>query len=260
MPEPATRAQAAIALVTHIDQLIASLRANAEVGLPEDQPGMERATELLGLHKAKLLAGEQAVSLESLLNAVAAAFAARSAVERAYALARQWGVLRAYGDAATKLRAVLAAPPEALPAGFARSSMVSVSCALCEYTYDEDESNTLLFDSIEEATKAVQAAGWTVLDDGRVLCDTDDPEHQALRTPPAPQPAPVSVCEGQQAISVGSYDGEAQLEDPDRCQTVEVDGDTVLVRGGSEMTEDERDLIADVVRTARRQAEAERPS
>jgi hypothetical protein len=79
--------------------------------------------------------------------------------------------------------------------------MVSVSCACCQYTYDEDESNTLLFDSVEDARAAVKDAGWTVLEDGRVLCDADDAEHQELRLPPRPEPASAPVGEGQMELT-----------------------------------------------------------
>ncbi|WP_392967246.1 hypothetical protein [Streptomyces sp. LN245] len=247
MPDASHRSQAAQALATHIDHLIAGIRANAETGLPEDAPGMERASELLGLHKAKLLNGDQPGPLHPLLEALAAAFASQGAVESAHALERRWRALRLYTGAAATLRDALIVPAPGLPVGFTRSSMISVSCACCGYTYDEDETHTVLFDSIEEATRSVKDVGWTVLEDGRVLCDSDDADHQALMPPPRPEPVP--MCDGQQ-----------ELATDDACQTVEVDGDTVLVRGGGPMTEDERDLIADVVRTARRQAEAEQPS
>jgi hypothetical protein len=247
VPDASHRSQAAQALATQIDHLIAGIRANAETGLPEDAPGMERASELLGLHKAKLLNGDQPTPVRPLIEDLASAFAAQGAVESAHALARRWSSLRLYTGAAATLRDALTVPAPMPPSGFVRSSMVSVSCACCGYTYDEAESATDLFDSVEDATQAVKAAGWTVLEDGRVLCDPDDADHQALLPPASSEPVPVS-------------DGQQQIALDDACQTVEVDGDTVLVRGGGEMTEDEREMIADVVRTARRQAEAEQPS
>jgi hypothetical protein len=246
VPEASHRSQASQALATHIDHLIAGIRANAETGLPEDAPGMERASELLGLHKAKLLNGDQPGPLRPLLEALAAAFADQGAVESAHALVRRWKALRLYTGVSATLLDALTVPARGLPAGFVRASMVSASCVCCGYTYDEAEESTVLFDSVEDATQAVKDAGWTVLEDGRVLCDIDA-EHQEFRTPPGPETVP--VCEGQQEIAA----------DED-CRTVEVDGDTVLVRGGGEMTDDEREMIADVVRTARRQVEAEQPS
>jgi hypothetical protein len=247
VPDASHRSQAAQALATQIDHLIAGIRANAETGLPEDAPGMERASELLGLHKAKLLNGDQPTPVRPLIEDLASAFAAQGAVESAHALARRWSSLRLYTGAAATLRDALTVPAPGLPAGFTRGSFISVSCACCGYTYDEDETYTVFFDSIEEATRAVKDIGWTVLEDGRVLCDPDDADHQALLPPPRPEQVP--MCDGQQ-----------ELATVDACQTVEVDGDTVLVRGGGPMTEDERDLIADAVRTARRQVEAEQPS
>jgi hypothetical protein len=247
VPDPSHRNQAAQALATHIDHLIAGIRTNAETGLPEDAPGMERASELLGLHKAKLLNGDQPTPVRPLLEALASAFAEQGAVESAHALERRWRALRLYTGAAATLRDALSVPAPGRPVGFTRLSMISVSCACCGYTYDEDDSEVRLFDSVEDATRAVRDVGWAVLEDGRVLCDSDDADHQALLPPPRPEQVP--MCDGQQ-----------ELATDDACQTVEVDGDTVLVRGGGEMTEDEREMIADVVRTARRQAEAEQPS
>jgi hypothetical protein len=192
VPDASHHHQAAQALATHIDHLIAGIRANSEAGLPEDAPGMERASELLGLHKAKLLNGDQPGPIRPLLEALASAFASQGAVESAHALERRWRALRIYTGAAATLRDALTVPAPGLPSGFTRSSMISVSCACCEYTYDEDESNTLLFDSVKDATRAVKDAGWTVLADGRVLCDSDDADHQALRPPPRPAQVPVS--------------------------------------------------------------------
>jgi hypothetical protein len=247
VPDASHRNQAAQALAAHIDHLIAGIRANAEAGLPEDAPGMERASELLGLHRAKLLNGDQPGPIGPLLEDLASAFADQGAVESAHALERRWRSLRLYTGAAATLRDALSVPAPRRPAGFTRLSMISVSCACCGYTYDEDDSEVRLFDSVEDATRAVRDVGWAVLEDGSVLCDSDDPDHEALL--PSLRPEQVLVCDGQQ-----------ELATDDTCQTVEVDGDTVVVRGGGPITEDEQDLIADAVRTARRQAEAEQPS
>ncbi|MEU4172138.1 hypothetical protein AB0F46_35305 [Streptomyces sp. NPDC026665] len=199
MTDPA-HDQAAQVLAAHIDHLIVGLRDNAATGFPEDRPGMERATELLGLHRAKLLTGDQAVVLLPLLYSLASGISAQAAVENAHALARRWGMLRAYGGAATELRAALTGRGPLLPAGFTRISMISVSCTCCGYTYDEDEAHTLLFDSDGEATRAVKAAGWTVLAGGRVLCTAEDDDHEQLRTPANSEPS-VPVSEGQQELT-----------------------------------------------------------
>ncbi|WP_314411415.1 hypothetical protein [Streptomyces sp. DSM 40484] len=132
-------------------------------------------------------------------DTLASADSDRAAIERAHALARQWGMLRAYGGAATELRRALAGPGPHLPAGFVRTSVVTVSCACCQYTHDEDESYTVMYESVEEATQAVKDAGWTVLDDGRVLCDSEDSEHQDLRDAQL-RSLQTQVGEGQQTI------------------------------------------------------------
>jgi hypothetical protein len=147
---PFNRAQLAGILAAHVDHLTAAIRANASIGLPDDELGMERAAELLGLHKRNLLADEQSAGIRLLLDAMTAALTDRSA-------------------------------PTFLPAGFRRDVVVAVKCAVCEYEYDEDESYTVHFESVKQATDAVRDAGWTVLADGRVLCQSDEPDHEALR-------------------------------------------------------------------------------
>ncbi|MCL6733325.1 PGDYG domain-containing protein [Streptomyces neyagawaensis] len=73
-------------------------------------------------------------------------------------------------------------PAIPLPAGFRSEQLVAVRCAACEYEYDEDESYTCYFNSVEQATTCVRDAGWTVLKDGRVLCTAeDDEDHDELR-------------------------------------------------------------------------------
>ena len=46
-------------------------------------------------------------------------------------------------------------------------------------------------------------------------------------------------------------------QDPDRCRPVEVDGETVLVRGAQEMTEQDRVYLAEIVRAAKARYRAE---
>ncbi|MFF7259508.1 hypothetical protein ACFZCL_04330 [Streptomyces sp. NPDC008159] len=72
-------------------------------------------------------------------------------------------------------------PAVPLPAGFRSEQLVAVKCAACEYEYDEDESYTCYFNSVEQATTCVRDAGWTALQDGRVLCPADDEDHAELR-------------------------------------------------------------------------------
>ena len=72
-------------------------------------------------------------------------------------------------------------PAVPLPGGFRSEQLVAVKCATCEYEYDEDESYTCYFNSVEQATTCVRDAGWTVLKDGRVLCPADDEDHAELR-------------------------------------------------------------------------------
>ena len=96
----------------------------------------------------------------------------------------------------------LAIEPE-LPAGFRHEHVVAARCAVCEYEYDEDESYTVHFDSVKQATDTVRDAGWTALSDGRVLCQNDDPEHQALLDALMP-PEPVTQVPGQLELDGGS--------------------------------------------------------
>lgn len=75
MTETPTRAQLAGILAVHVDHLTAAIRANASIGLPDDEIGMERSAELLGLHKRNLLADEQPAGVRLLLDVMLAALA-----------------------------------------------------------------------------------------------------------------------------------------------------------------------------------------
>ena len=86
--------------------------------------------------------------------------------------------------------------PETLPDGFRRDTVIAVKCAVCEYEYDEDESYIVHFDSVKQASESVRDAGWTALSDGRVICQSDDDEHQALLDALMP-PEPVTQTRGQ---------------------------------------------------------------
>jgi hypothetical protein len=111
---------------------------------------------------------------------------------------------QALDDIDTAVRRWVTAHPEetaeTLPEGFRRDTVTAVKCAACEYEYDEDESYTVHFESVELATEAVRDAGWTVLSDGRVICQADDPEHQALIDALMP-PEPVAQVPGQIALT-----------------------------------------------------------
>jgi hypothetical protein len=110
----------------------------------------------------------------------------------------------ALDDIETAVRAWVAAhpeqTPERLPEGFRRDTVIAVKCAVCAYEYDEDESYTVHFDSVKQATDSVRDAGWTVLSDGRVICQSDDAEHQALLDELMP-PEPVMQVPGQIALA-----------------------------------------------------------
>ncbi|MFF9310110.1 hypothetical protein ACF1BS_04280 [Streptomyces sp. NPDC014748] len=69
-----------------------------------------------------------------------------------------------------------------LPVGFRREQFVTVDCAECGAPFaQEEEGYTVCFSSVEEATKEVKGAGWTVLSDGRAVCPSDELDHPALR-------------------------------------------------------------------------------
>lgn len=67
-----------------------------------------------------------------------------------------------------------------MPQGFRHVHAVAVRCAVCSYELDEEESYTVFFDSVKQATEGARDVGWTVLADGRVLCSGDDQEHGDL--------------------------------------------------------------------------------
>jgi hypothetical protein len=77
-------------------------------------------------------------------------------------------------------------PP--LPDGFSRETCYVVACASCGYKFDEEEFTTVHFGSVTEATDEVRSVGWTVLTDGRVLCQVPDEDHSALRLLAEPDP------------------------------------------------------------------------
>ncbi|MGY1498582.1 hypothetical protein ACW4TU_18615 [Streptomyces sp. QTS52] len=75
-----------------------------------------------------------------------------------------------------------------LPAGFRSVVAIAVTCAACEYEFDEDESHTVHFDTVAQAQQVLRDHGWTVLADGRAICDSDEPDHHELRPgTPAPE-------------------------------------------------------------------------
>lgn len=50
-----------------------------------------------------------------------------------------------------------------------------------------------------------------------------------------------------------------EATEPDTCRTVEVDGEMIRVRGNGEMTEKDREALAEVIRAAKRKLAAEHP-
>jgi hypothetical protein len=62
-------------------------------------------------------------------------------------------------------------------------------------------------------------------------------------------------------VSGASVSGPAatQATEPDTCRPVEVDGQTIRVRGSGQFTEQEQEFAADIVRAAKRKYAAEHP-
>lgn len=48
--------------------------------------------------------------------------------------------------------------------------------------------------------------------------------------------------------------------EPDTCRLVDIDGETIRVRGSSELSEESRAALVEVIRAAKRRMEAEQPS
>ncbi|MGW3847152.1 hypothetical protein [Streptomyces fagopyri] len=175
-----------------------------EDALASAAPSLEQL--LTGYHRAEVMFAEEMVPVALARAQHAVQLYAETAIERddarrelgqreaavarAKKLATQWAVLRAYGGATTELRAVLEGQePNALPAGFTASTCLTVKCAVCEYEFDEDEDHTIHFVSVEQAHQVLRDHGWTVLDDGRAVCDHDDEQHVALLPPAADAPS-----------------------------------------------------------------------
>ncbi|MFG2963551.1 hypothetical protein ACGFZS_09705 [Streptomyces sp. NPDC048288] len=146
---------------------------------------------------------------------------AEASIERAEKLASQWSVLRAYGGAATELRAVLGGKePQQLPEGFRTDTLVAAQCTVCEDTFDEEESHTVFFKTVDEAHQVLRGYGWTILADGRAVCDHEDDEHQALRDDAPSQP----VNAGQGTLDDSDADGQ---EDDEPEETGNSDADVL---------------------------------
>lgn len=182
-----------------LEQLLAGYH-RAEVMLAEDviRVGNARVTHAVGLYTST------AVQLEDAHHELATS---KAAIERASKLATQWAVLRAYGGAATELRATLGGrEPDSLPSGFSLDTCVVAQCAVCDYEFDEDESHTIHFEDLDTAHATLRTYSWTVLADGRAICLDEDSEHQELReTADAPSQA---VIPGQTALDVAHRDEE----------------------------------------------------
>ncbi|MFD7409554.1 hypothetical protein ACFV7R_44690 [Streptomyces sp. NPDC059866] len=63
---------------------------------------------------------------------------------------------------------------------FPTRQMHSLVCDACDYVYDEDGDGLVVFDSPEAAAQEVLWHHWKFLSDGRVMCPSDDGEHQAM--------------------------------------------------------------------------------
>ena len=128
-------------------------------------------------------------------------------IERARKLASRWGVLRAYGGAATELRTVIGGQePSVLPAGFSIETCVTAKCAVCEYEFDEDESSTIHFEDLDTAHATLRGYDWTILPDGRAVCPVDDKEHRSLYETDDATSQPVSL--DQTALDISDPDVE----------------------------------------------------
>lgn len=76
-----------------------------------------------------------------------------------------------------------------LPAGFRSAVVIAVKCAVCEYEFDEGQSYTVHFDTLDEARQVLRDHGWTFLADGRAVCDSDEDDHHELRGTTSPAKA-----------------------------------------------------------------------
>ncbi|MFM9602713.1 3'-5' exonuclease [Streptomyces turgidiscabies] len=164
-----------------------------------------RAQHAMGLYT------KTAIELEDARRDLAASMAA---IKRASKLATHWAVLRAYGGAATELRAALGGQePSILPGGFTAETCVTVKCVVCEYEFDEDDSHIVHFEDLDTAHATLRGYDWTVLADGSAICPDDDAEHQALRGPGDDPSTPVSP--GQTALDTSDLDEEFEETDSD---------------------------------------------
>ncbi|MFD3646347.1 hypothetical protein ACFWUT_23485 [Streptomyces cyaneofuscatus] len=84
----------------------------------------------------------------------------------------------------------IAKEPAQLPDGITAHNCVTLKCPLCGYFHDEDEGYTVHFDSVAEAQNIAHSHEWRVLADGRVICPSDDEDHQALQRDIGLAPSP----------------------------------------------------------------------
>lgn len=80
----------------------------------------------------------------------------------------------------------------------AEHACITVKCDICGYAYDEDEY-IAHFAGLDDARKALDGTGWTITFDRKVICASDDTEHQAAHDALMP-PEPVMQVPGQLAI------------------------------------------------------------
>ncbi|MDX3455082.1 hypothetical protein PV396_24595 [Streptomyces sp. ME02-8801-2C] len=201
-PQPPThitlsRSDLAALLAHHADVLAAQLRAD---------PARDGwiAAERLSEHGHALTAEEKTPAVAELLDSVltfpleqppADRVALRARIAEALYGHSHPGWARCYADLDRdehdtylgRADAVLSVlPPTAgqaagLPAGFRTAVVIAVKCAVCEYQFDEDQSYTVHFDTLAEAHQVLRDHGWTVLADGRAVCDSDGPDHDEWR-------------------------------------------------------------------------------
>jgi hypothetical protein len=75
----------------------------------------------------------------------------------------------------------------------------SVDCDVCDAPLEDFEDSTMHFVNEQQARESARHYRWTVLSDGRFVCNFDDADHQAAMDELLP-PEPVSQVPGQIAI------------------------------------------------------------
>ena len=76
---------------------------------------------------------------------------------------------------------------------------ITVACDVCKYAYDEDESYTVHFDTVDQARTILHPEGWLITADRKVFCASGDIEHQAAIAALMPT-EPTTEIPGQLAL------------------------------------------------------------